>query len=388
MSALFPFIPRVDSAGSSRASLIDLSDLSKVGSPQYRLDAKGRYQVTEFGKFGAEIGHSSSAAKKAIAHRLMLAWPGCDMKVAQDAAADFVTSGLNLVMGAGENVIRPAAPTLFVSGPGLKPVLPSRNLLKPGLRTNSFKIRQRHGQAQFVSPEAIGRELNKAGFQDEEEVRGAEYYAIAWGYSIPSTWEASLLGIDPLAENQMAATEALDDFHERLSMWGDADKKLSGFATLDGAGLLLGGQQFSSTVPTAIQMMQRVAEFEQQFSDMNANRKPTAVMAPDSDRYAMQNTYFGTGSEGDSVWKRVLEQYPWFQNVTWTNDLMLANEAGTGSRWILYIQDPKNLYIEHTDTMLFGPFQEYLDFTFIGLRRHGGVVNRMPERVMYVDFTP
>jgi hypothetical protein len=387
MSALFPFIPRVDSAGTSRAGLIDVNQIGG-GNVQFRLDAKGRYQVTEFGKLGIEIGHSSAVAKQHIAHRLMLAWPGCDQKKAQDAAADFVTSGLNVVLGAGEDVIRPTARTLFVPGPGMTPVIPSRNLLEPGLRTNSFKIRQRHGQAQWVAPEAIGRELNRAGFMDEEERRGAEYYAIAWGYSIPSTWEGKFLGVDPQFENQMAATEALDDFRERVSLWGDAEKKLSGFATLDGAGLILGGQQFSSTVPTAIQMMQRIAEFEQQFMDLNGNMKPTAAMAPDSDRYAMQNTYFGTGSEGDSVWKRALEQYPWFANMTWSNDLMLANEAGTGSRWILYIQDPKNLYIEHTDTMLFGPFTEYLNFTFVALRRHGGVVSRMPERVMYVDFTP
>lgn len=375
MAANIDFIPRLDAQ--ARAGIIDTSKLGEA-----HRDSAGNIS---FSKLGTEIGRNTPTAKRSISAAVARAWVGAPQQRI-DAATDFLTSGLTLQGGQGEMIIRPPDPTLFVPGPGRTQVIPSRNVLKPGYRKNTYPIRQRKAQAEWVDPSAM-RQLNRASYQDELEERGAEYYAIAYGYSLPGTWESEILGTDELAENTASATEGLDDFRERVSLWGDAGKKLSGFATLGDAALLLGGQQFSSMVPTAVQMMQRIAAFEQRYVRMNKGRKPSACLIPDSDRLAMQNTWFGAGGEGPSVWDRALEQYPWMKNASFSESLLLGNEAGTASRWVLYTQDPMALYVEHMETMLFGPFQDYLTFTFVALRRHGGVINKIPERVCYVDFT-
>lgn len=417
MNVLLKSIPRVDGLdGDIRVGSLDLDGVA------IRSDG---INITHIDGLGAEMGGNSKKLIRQVAECFRRHSPDADPKKAQDAAekvvkdgigrlfgatqrraaanpvqqlakalasamkqdgaTDFVSSELELVMGESETVIRPADPTLFVPGPGRTLVLPNRNLLRPGLRTNSYKVRQRRGQAQWADPNTVGRQINRAGFDDEKVVRGAEYYAIQYGYSIPGEWEAGYLGIDILGENQMAAVEAMEDFRERVSTWGDAEKAVAGFATLSDAVIISAGQQFNSLTPTAEQMMQRLAAIEQRYMLANQDRRPTNLLAPNADRLAMQNTYF-TGTS-DSVWSKAVEQYPWVRDAVWTDRLMLASADSTAARWIVYSQDPKNLYIEHMDHMLFGPFQEFMTFTFVLLARHGGVVSKIPERVVYVDFT-
>lgn len=399
MSANLPFISRLDAAG-GRAVVFDDAMFDDP-----RFDAAGKFAGFPNSGLGLEIGHSSDAAMKRLVPALRRKWPDAPIEKVQDAAksiikrhiaplidprfdgvTDFTSSSLELVGGPGENVMRPNAPTLFVPGPGRVMALQSRNVLKPGYRTNSFKIREHTGQAVWVDPNAL-REVPNADYQDEKEVRGAAYYASKYTWGIPDDWEASIVGDDLQGERQYAAVEAVDDFRERVSWWGSTDKNIEGFATISGALFLLSGQQFSSMVPTAVQMMQRLAAIEARYMLGNQGRRPTNCVMPHADRLAMQNTYFGANGEGDSVWKRAVEQYPWIASAMFHDNLTLGNQAGTATRWIVYTADPKNLYVEHMETMVFGPFEDYLNQTYVLLRRHGGVVAKLPEQVLYADFT-
>jgi hypothetical protein len=90
-----------------------------------------------------------------------------------------------------------------------------------------------------------------------------------------------------------------------------------------------------------------------------------------------------------SVWRRAQEDYAWLQdgNVRATDNLNVGNTAGDASRWIVYRPDENNFFIEHTDTMVFGPFQEGMEVWFVSLRRIGGVISKRPEIAMSLDFT-
>src|SRR5690606_27339798 len=93
-----------------------------------------------------------------------------------DGVTDFNTSSLELVGGPAENIRREPPPTLFVPGPNRVVAIQNRNVLKPGYRTNSFKIRKGVGKAVWAEPNAL-REVPNVDYYDEKEVRGAAYYA-------------------------------------------------------------------------------------------------------------------------------------------------------------------------------------------------------------------
>lgn len=380
MSARIDFIPRLDSDNRGVSGVIDPKRLGLATEV-----ICGRTKLTRFDSIGTEMGVTEDAILK-IGRVLARKYPDTDRREVKDAATDFVTNGLKLVLSPSEDVRRGENdPFMFVPGRGGRdPLLPSRNLLEPGMRTAAYKIRQPMGQASWVEPNAT-RLLQKAGYEVEEKENGAHYYGIAWGYDIPETWEANILNEDLLGERQSAANYALDDFRERVCGIGDTLKKLPGFFTCGDALYVLGGSRFSLGSVTAVQMLQRIAYFEHTFMRANGERAPMALVAPTADKIAMTTTFFGEGQEGPSVWTRALEQFPWLAKVTWTNRLNTAGATG-GPRWVIYLAERNELYFEHTETMLFGPFEEIMSLTFVQLRRHGGLIAKMPERLMYVDF--
>jgi hypothetical protein len=399
MSAHLQFISRLDKAG-GRAVAFDDSMLDDV-----RNDGAGKFIGFRDGGLGLEIGRNSEAAMSRLMPDLRKRWPDAPLEKVQDAAkaiirrniaplvdprfdgvTNFTSNDLELQGGPGENVSRPPAPTLFVPGPGRVMALQSRNVLKPGYRTNSFKIREHHGQASFVENNAW-RELQNADYSDEKEIRGAAYYGSKYSWSVPDSWEAAIVGDDLQGERQFSAIKAVDDFRERVSWWGSTDKNIEGFATISGALLMLAGQQFSSMTPTAVQMLQRLAAMEARYMLGNQGARPTHCVMPHADRLSMQNTYFGAGGEGPSVWDRAVAQYAWIKNAMFHDNLTTGNYASSATRWVIYTEDKMNLYIEHMESMVFGPFDDYGTQTFIIIRRHGGAVAKLPEQVLYVDFT-
>lgn len=376
MNALTQWIPRADAGAQPVA--VDLSDLGAVSHAD---------NLTTFGNYGTELGRAGLAKEK-IGQRLARHWhlDISDRKV-QDAAADFVTSSLERVLGPGEDIVlNDDQPFIFVPRPGRPLALESRSVLPPGWRTNSYKVKTHNGQATWVEPHAV-RKVGYADFQEEKKEQGAEYYAIKYCYTIPEQWENNILNVDEIGEREFAATQALDNFRERVSGFGDANKKIPGLWTSGDAVIANGGQQFSSGAVGAQIMMSRLANFNRLYTRINRERPANMLTAPWTDLDAMQNTYFGTGGEGPSVWDRAIERYDWLRNAVWTDRLANANATANASRWAVYSRNSREMYLEHTESMVFGPFQDYMNFDFVVIRRIGGLVNKRPERLMYVDFT-
>jgi len=375
MSAHFDFIPRAD------AGPVSLIDDSMLGAPQ---QVGGG--LVRFDKLGTELGTESGAVAK-MARFLAKRWsmdPNC--KEVMDAAADFTYSTLEKVLGPSANLRRGEdRPYIFVPRQGRPLALESQNLLPPGWRTNSYQVLEPTGQAHWLEPHSV-RKLPHVDFSQEKKENGAHYYGVKYAVSIPDQWEANILDIDVLGERVNAATEALDAFRERVSGVGDVLKKLPGMFTLGDALIGLGGQTFSSGSVDAPTQMRRLANFQHLYFRANRERVPTMLIAPYSDKYAMENTYF-TGTS-DSVWEKASAKYAWLRDAVWTDRAALANAAGNAPRWVLYSKNINELYIEHTESRVFGPFQDYMMSEFVVLRRHGGVVSKRPERVLYVDFTP
>lgn len=334
--------------------------------------------------YGFDIAASNKLALPKLERMFGAANPDASPQARKDAAADFVGSVLKQALSPSGDVVRGQdEPYIFVPGPGRQVVIPSQNLLKKGFRTFSYKIRAPSGQAQWTDPNDM-RSLQNADYAVEEKEQGASYFGIAWRINVPELWEADALGENLAQWREEAAQLGLDDFDERVSSWGDSDKKIPGFITLGDALIAEGGVQFSSGTPTAEEMLLRIGLWEDLFRRANRGKKPTAVLAPERDRIAMATKMFT--STGISAWDKAVEIYPWLKAATWDDRMMTASPV-TLTRWVLYRQAPNDLYLERTPTMVFGPFPEYASQVFILLRRTAGAVNKMPEQVMYVDFT-
>jgi hypothetical protein len=304
-----------------------------------------------------------------------------------DGVTDFVSSELELMLGEGETIERGMDDEfLFVPGRGT-PLLQNRTTLRNGIREASYKVRASTGQAQWMAPEDT-RSLQKAGYQYEKKRFSAEYYGIRWGWTIPELWEAGITGDNVQGMRQQAATYALDMFREAVSSWGDLEHNIQGYFSLGDSLYIDSGQQFSSGAVSAQDQIERLSHMDRLFRRANNDLAPTTVVMPLADQRAMMLTYFGTDGDGPSVWERATAMFPWLRNARTTDRLEDANRTGDASRWVLSRPEPQSLYVEHQETQIFGPFNYEMQVDFIAIRRHGGVINKRPERVAYIDFTP
>ena len=412
MNAKISWIPRLDGDNHVAAGVLDPKKLGRVSSV-----LKGRRTVTTFSSLGQQI-HRSDSVTRTMALSLHKKWgandgydrlqaatperhrkyglnPGLQIpKVAFDAATDFVSSGLKKFLGPAEDITRgDDDPMIFVPRAGSPAVIPSRQTLEPGYRTLAYKVREPVGQAQWTDATSV-KGLQRANYNVEEKEQRAHYYGISWGYNIPETWEADILDEDLLGDRERSANYALDLFRESVSGWGDVDRKVQGYFTVDAALRVGGGQQFSSGSVSAEQMIQRLMTWEQAFKRANGGKKPLGGVVADSERIAMQTTYFGLGGEGPSVWDRCVGYgdkaglFPWMKNIAFDERLNNASRFGPAARWCFHGGNDRESYIEHTETMLFGPFEDYMEQSFVMLRRMAGLVAKRPERFMYVDMLP
>ena len=353
-----------------------------LGTPSVtRVDGK---EVVEFPGLGKNLRASDAIAKPKLAAMFGRISPNSSDQRRMDAAADFVSSGLKLVGSPADDIVRgDDEPYLFVPGAGRQVVIPSMSKMSPGHRTFAYKIRQTAGSAQWGDPNDM-QSFQNADFSVEEKEQGAGWFGIAWKVSIPEMWESDLLGENVPMWREQAANFGLDDFDERVSSWGDTDRKIPGFMSLGDALIAEGGIEFASGTPDAPTMIRRIGLWEALYRRANREKSPTAALAPNSDRVAMTTTYF-TGT-AVSAWDQAVKIYPWLSNVTWSDRMQTASPINL-SRWVLYSQNPSELYLERMPTMVFGPFPNYAQQVFILLRRTAGVVSKRPERVMYIDFT-
>lgn len=305
--------------------------------------------------------------------------------VRTDSAPDFTTSGLTLELGAAEGVVRGQDEEfLFVPGRAARPLLPMSNRMRPGARKFRYPIFSHTGQAKFTHPSDL-RNLENVGTARDQKEQGAEYFGIGYRWTIPQTWEWSMLGVNGQSELATAAAYEMDAFVEYHAGWGDADHEIPGFLALDDAIIALLGTPFSE-LSDAQTMLNRLGFIDDLYRRANNGARAMRAVMSDADMYALNNTRFGTGGEGDSVMTVARSLYPWLSNVTWTRRMDNASASGGGPRWILYRDDPMNLSLGNAPVQVFGPFQDRMSLEFVLLGRLTGVVGKKPEIVMNVDF--
>jgi hypothetical protein len=383
MSAILDFVPRLD-AGAG------ILDIKKFGSPavfEYQ-DGKGRRRKgMSFPMLGRELINDELTRQK-LTKLALREMPDATEKDRKDAVDNFVTNGLRKLLGPSEMVRRGENfPWVFTPVGGRPVAIPSRRTLELGNRTAAYQIRQPVGEAKIIEPHAISS-LSTASYGTEEKEYGAKFYGIKFGWSIVQEWEASVLGEDIQGETQAAATLACDHLREHLSAWGSVEHKIPGFYTLGDALVVIGGAKFNGGTVDATEMLERIGYWELLYKRANRGLKPTNCIIPDADVMTMKLRRFGVGGEGSSVWEIAIQLFPWLKTTDdiSAESLMLGNKAKTASRWVLY--RPDMIHIEHTETMVFGPFgEEEMETRFVMLRRHGGAQTKMPEQVEYVDFT-
>lgn len=368
------------------ATYIDPGLVSVVG---YRQDSTGAQRpIHHSANFGPELGSLDVAVPRIAAHLMDRARKdGGEDKYspmqARKDAEDFATSTLTQIMSPNENVRRgEEKPYLFVPSRG--PVLiPSRQTLDIGATAGQYQVRMPTGQAQWTTLED-GPSLQNAGSVGDSMNYTAHWYGIAYRWSEPETWSQKFTRVDYQQEREAAAVLALDDFQEQVSSWGDSTKSVTGAFTMGNSPLILGGLAFSTGVAAADQVL-AFSSWVAMFSRANGKRVPSGAIVPTSDMIAMKNTYF-TGT-GITAWDQIIKNHPWMSNAVEADNLMLGNAAGTGPRWVFMARDPMKMHLEHTDTMVFGPFVKDLTTYFYLIRRHGGLIAKMPEMLFYVDFT-
>jgi hypothetical protein len=303
-----------------------------------------------------------------------------------DAVTDFTTSALELLLTGAPIRRGMDGEFIFVPGRAATPVLPSRSTLPNGVRNTAYPVLGHTGQAQWANPEDT-RSLPFVGTAREKKILKAEYYGIAYRTNTVLDWEHARMGVNDRAEKQNAANYELDKFQEQVDSWGNNAMGIPGAFSLGDANIVEMGVEFSGFGVAEEDMVRRIRLIQDHYKRLNGGALPEFVVLPGDDVAAMQESWFGTGNEGPSVWDRAVSRFGWLNNAQLTDRLADGSPSG-GSRWMLGRQNPDELFFEMSETMVFGPFQDRMNFDFIVLRRTGGAVSKRPERVTYADFTP
>jgi hypothetical protein len=323
---------------------------------------------------------------KTIAAIAVKAGFDADQRRVQDAAGNFVTSTLTKMLAPAEDVTRgDKRPWLFVPGrvPAEQLALISRDIMEPGYRDFEYRVREMVGQAQWGDPNRP-RSFSNADVVEDIQRGTAHWYGINFEVTLTDLWTDSITGRNARADKEAAAMLSLDDMRERVSSFGDPEKKLSGLARVSSSIIIAGGQRLTLAGPTAEQLVQRVTSWIELYAKANNNTMPVACLAPREDLVLLQTTIF-SGTD-KSAWDKLIITFPWLVTSHWDYRMSTASPDGT-PRWTFYARDDMNLFVAHTETMLFGPYEDMTSMKFLAIRRHGGVVAKKPEQVVNVDFT-
>jgi hypothetical protein len=309
-----------------------------------------------------------------------------DQRRCQDAAGNFVTSTLTKILAPAEDVTRgDKRPWLFVPGrvPADQLALISRDIMEPGYRDYEYRVREMVGQAKWGDPNRP-RSFNNADTVEDIQKGQAHWYGINFEVTLTDLWTDAITDRNARGDKEASAMLALDDMRERVSGFGDPEKKLSGLARVSSSIIVAGGGRLTGAGLTAEQLVQRVTSWIELYAKANNNMMPVACMAPREDLVLLQTTIF-TGTD-KSAWDKLVITHPWLATSHWDYRMSTASPDGT-PRWTFYARDDMSLFVAHTETMLFGPFEDMTSMRFLAIRRHGGVVAKKPEQVVNIDFT-
>lgn len=303
--------------------------------------------------------------------------------LAVDAAEVFYTTSLEQMLAAITR--EPSSTGLMVPGPGQ--LLPVRQTLRPGQTEMVYDIETPTGQAQFVEPDGM-RRLSQVGEFSERKKHATDWTGIGYGFGLVEMWQAAEKGGQPLemsrAEN---ARNTLGRFNERLFLYGDVSHGIPGFlANSNCVVQYLGTGMGAITDPDDAYLRLQIMEHAFERAAASYMGSISGVIAPKTDKYAMQLLRYGSAGEGQQFMREAESAFGWLSSVRWIDGLETAASTG-GALWQMWSSDDTELWSEMSPTpMLFGPFTDGLRTSFALISHVGGVINRRPERMVRFEF--
>jgi hypothetical protein len=301
-----------------------------------------------------------------------------------DAATAFTTSALSHVLA--PVFIQSAYSFLFTPGmTGARgQLLPVNHTVPLGKTSVEWPVVAYTGEAKRMAAGST-RGLPRVGTADDLKSQPVGYYGVRFGWDWWELNQATHLGRSVQTEQQQAASMAMAEYHEAFSSYGDTSTKRPGFFN-HGSVFTVGATINLGTTTSAVDMMGQLSRIHQAWKIANPNRVLSGVIMPESHRLNMLTLMYGTGQEGQSAWNLAVVAFPWLSNIVTDDRLETASQNGR-AMWQFWSADSQSQYIEATPTpLMFGPFNDELETTFILIGVQAGVVNKDPRAIMRVNF--
>jgi hypothetical protein len=313
---------------------------------------------------------------------------GLSLEQIKDAAEAFVASPLIKALGPSETVTRgDNRPWMFVPGrvEANRLVMASRDIIEPGHKAYSYRVRELRGGASWTTPRAM-RSLVAGSAEEEEVTRTAAWYGARWSFNIEDLWTDAITGNNTRDDNQAAAVLGLDVMREHVCLVGEPSMGIYGLTTQPDALGVAAGQRLTLAGLAADALYARVMTWIYTYQRLNNNMSPSGVVAPMLDKQVLMQTCWPNNASR-SVWASLVELYPWLeQGSFWDERMSTASVDGT-PMWVFFSRNDREAFVVHTETIVFGPFEEPGSTDFFLLRRHGGLCVKRPEQLVYLIFS-
>jgi hypothetical protein len=301
-----------------------------------------------------------------------------------DAATAFSTSALSHVLA--PVFIQSSYSFLFtpgMTGPRGQ-LLPVNHTVPLGKTSIEWPTVAFTGEARRMAAGST-RDLRRVGTSDDLKSQPVGYYGVRFGWDWWELQQSTHLGRSVQTEQQQAASMAMAEYHEQFSSYGDTSTKRPGFFN-HGSVFTVGATINLGTSTDADAIMRQLARIHQAWKIANPNRVLSGVIMPESHRLNMITAMYGAGQEGQALWNLAVVAFPWLNNIV-TDDRLETASQNSRAMWQFWSADAQSQYIEGTPTpLMFGPFNDELETTFILIGVQAGVVNKDPRAIMRVNF--
>jgi hypothetical protein len=293
-----------------------------------------------------------------------------------DAATNFTTHHLASMLQPVEIVNN--TNFLFVPGRGDNPpLIPVVSNIELGDRSVQWQSVALTGEAVHFGPGAT-RDLRRVDSADDQSEQAVTYWGVIHGWDMFELAQGGKLGRRIESENAAAASQAMAETMERMGGFGYNARKIPGMFNHGAAFTVDLPVSFGNPAITYEQALEQMCVIDLVWGRANPRRRVSGVVMPRSHKLNLMKIFIGANEEGGGLWKWALEMFPWLSNII-EDDRMLTAANDGGSQWTLWSADSMDLFHEASAPMVFGPFEDQFDTTFITMQMGAGVICRRPE---------
>jgi hypothetical protein len=300
-----------------------------------------------------------------------------------DAATAFTTSALSTVLA--PVFIQSSKSFLFApgfTGPRGQ-LLPIKQTVELGKQQVEYPVVVFTGEARRMASGST-KDLPRVGTSDDMKSQRVGLYGVRFGWDEFELWQSAHLGRQVQNEQQRAASMAMAEYFEDFCSYGDLDTQRPGFFN-HGSCFTIDIATNLGTSTSATDILDALSYIDIAWDKANPNRILSGVIMPKVHAANMKKRFLGASSEGQSLWKVAVEFYPWLGNII-TDDRLLTASQSSGAMWQFWSADGEDQYIEATPSpLLYGPFNDELETTFIMIGQTAGVINKDSTAIMRVN---